>query len=236
MIAVSWLLVLCVAGGALAGQLRLWRRQELVARACHEVRGPLGAVALGLYAVEREDADAAARVAALQLELRRAALALDDLAGGRRRGGGEGEWVDIGELVALQAGCWDDVARAHGGAVRVVAAPPRGSAMVWGDRVRLAQALGNLVANAVEHGGGSVALSAQLADREVRVEVADDGPGLPAPVSALTRRARFGFGRGARGRGLAIAAMAAARHGGRVHAAPSARGARVVLDLPLADR
>jgi signal transduction histidine kinase len=234
---VSWLLVLCGAGGALAAQLRLWRRRELVARACHEVRGPLGAVALGLHAVEREDADAAARIAALQLELRRAALALDDLGGRRRRNsGGDPEWVDVGELMALQAGCWDDVARAHGGAVRVVDVPPRGRAVVLGDRVRLAQALGNLVANSVEHGGGSVELSARVTDREVRVEVADHGPGLPAPVSALTRRARLRFGRGTRGRGLAIASAVAARHGGRVHAAPSARGARVVLDLPLAGR
>ena len=55
-------------------------------------------------------------------------------------------------------------------------------------------------------------------------------PGLPAPVGDLTRRPRAGRGR--RGRGLAIAADIADRHGGRLVAAPAARGARVALELP----
>jgi len=68
----------------------------------------------------------------------------------------------------------------------------------------------------------------------VRIEVIDEGPGLPAPVAQLTRRARGGRGR--RGRGLAIAAEIAERHGGRLVAAPTARGARIGLELPFARR
>jgi signal transduction histidine kinase len=49
-------------------------------------------------------------------------------------------------------------------------------------------------------------------------------------VAALARRGR----RGTRGHGLAIASEIAARHGGRIVAAPSPRGAAVVLELPLA--
>ena len=52
----------------------------------------------------------------------------------------------------------------------------------------------------------------------MRIEVDDEGPGLPAPVGDLTRRPRAGRGR--RGRGLAIAADIADRHGGRLVAAP----------------
>jgi len=65
----------------------------------------------------------------------------------------------------------------------------------------------------------------------VRIEVRDDGPGLPAPVADLARRPRAG--RGERGRGLAIAADIAARHGGRLSAAPSPHGACLALELPL---
>ena len=101
-----------------------------------------------------------------------------------------------------------------------------------GDRLRLAQALGNLIANAIEHGGSVVRVTAATRGRTVRIEVSDDGPGLPAPVVALARRPRRG--RGARGRGLAIALAIARRHGGTIAAAPTRAGARVVLELPAA--
>jgi len=65
----------------------------------------------------------------------------------------------------------------------------------------------------------------------IRIEVSDWGPGLPAPVAQLARRAHGG--RGSRGRGLAIAAAIAEDHGGRLAAAPSEHGARLVLELPL---
>jgi signal transduction histidine kinase len=99
-----------------------------------------------------------------------------------------------------------------------------------GDRYRLAQATGNLIANAIEHGGGDVKVVGRLEGARVRVEVTDRGPGLPAPVSQLARSARGGKGR--RGRGLAIAASIARHHGGRLAAAPTERGARLVLELP----
>jgi signal transduction histidine kinase len=113
---------------------------------------------------------------------------------------------------------------------RLELAEPRSVAMVRGDRVRLTQAVGNLVANAFEHGDGRVQLLARAQGDRVRIEVADEGPGLPAPMGDLTRRPRAGRGR--RGRGLAIAADIADRHGGRLVAAPTARGARVALELP----
>jgi C4-dicarboxylate-specific signal transduction histidine kinase len=68
----------------------------------------------------------------------------------------------------------------------------------------------------------------------VRIEVIDSGPGLPAAVSQLVSRAPRA-GRGLRGRGLAIATAIASDHGGRLAAAPSQRGARLVLELPAVD-
>jgi signal transduction histidine kinase len=104
---------------------------------------------------------------------------------------------------------------------------------VWGDRVRLAQAIGNLIANALEHGGGPVEVLGSSGGGQVRIEVTDSGPGLPAPVAELVRGAAGG--RGQRGRGLAIAMAIVHAHGGRLAAAPSHRGARLVMTLPAAD-
>jgi DNA-binding response OmpR family regulator len=227
---VAWLLAAVATVVAAVGRLELRRRRELVARACHELRGPLTAARLALHAGARHGDAPPQRLAAIDLELKRAGVALDDLAAARRgrRAPDRDEPVDVGDLLAYQAATWRIVAGVFGCRVELVE-PDRG-AVVRGDRLRLAQAVGNLVANALEHGTGRVELLARSMGDRVRIEVADEGPGLPAPVGDLTRRPRAGRGR--RGRGLAIAADIADRHGGRLVAAPSARGARVALELP----
>jgi DNA-binding response OmpR family regulator len=230
LVLVAWLLAVVALGLAAYLRFELRRRRELVARACHELRGPLTAAHLALHAGARRGEAPPGRLAAIDLELKRAGVALDDLAAARRgrRAPDRDEPVDIGDLLAYQAATWRMVAGVFGCRLELVDAG-RG-AIVRGDRLRLAQAVGNLVANALEHGTGRVQLLARAMDDRVRIEVADEGPGLPAPVADLTRRPRAGRGR--RGRGLAIAADIADRHGGRLVAAPSARGARVALELP----
>jgi signal transduction histidine kinase len=217
------------ASGALAAaQLRARGRLVLVAHACHELRGPLCAARLALagLAAGRD----AARVAAIDVELRRATLALDDLAAARhgRRARERIEAVDVAALVRAAAESWRPVAAAHGAGLAVVAVDP--GALVRGDRVRLAQACANLVANAAEHGGGLVRVRVQRRDGRVRVEVGDDGPGLPAALASLCSRSPQR--EPGRGHGLAIAAAIAQGHGGRLATAPAAKGARVVLELP----
>jgi DNA-binding response OmpR family regulator len=227
---VAWSLAAIAIALAVASRLELRRRRELVARACHELRGPLTAAHLALHAGARHGHAPLGRMAAIDLELERAGVALDDLAAARRgrRAPDRDEPVDVGDLLAYQAATWRIVAGVFGCRLELVE-PGRG-AIVRGDRLRLAQAVGNLVANALEHGTGRVELLARSLGDRVRIEVADEGPGLPAPVGDLTRRPRAGRGR--RGRGLAIAADIADRHGGRLVAAPSTRGARVALELP----
>lgn len=222
----GWLLAASAAAAALLAHRR---RDELVARACHELAGPLQVAGLALHAARREGGPAP-RLAALDLELRRAVLALDDLDAARagRRARDAATVVDVGCLLAQQALVWQVAARERGRGLRVAAAS---GLLVRGDALRLAQAVGNLLANALEHGEGVVELRATRgADGGVRIEVRDEGSGLPAPVADLTRRPRAG--RGERGRGLAIAAEIAGRHGGRLAAAPSAAGARLALELP----
>ena len=204
--------------------LRERRRAVSVARARHEIRGPLAAARLALDGLDRN-----ARVEAIDLELRRAALALDDLTGGQARRD-HVEPVDVARLLREAAPAWEALAARRG--ADLVIAPPGGRPVVTGDRMRLAQACANLLANAIEHGGGRVTVRATAAAGRVRIEVTDTGPGLPAPIRDLVTAARGR--RSPRGHGLAIASAIAERHGGHLASAPAARGARVILDLPQA--
>jgi signal transduction histidine kinase len=221
---------LTVSGWVWAAWLRaeLLRRRAVVARACHEVRGPLTAAGLALHSAGRPGA-ATSVLAAVEVELRRAAVAVEDLVEGlaRRAVPAHPEPIDLADLVRSQLPVWQAVGAAHRTEVRV--RDGLGALPATGDRIRLAQALGNIVANAVEHGGASVELRTRATPDAVVVEVCDDGPGLPAPVAALAGRQA-----GARGHGLQVACGVAEAHGGRVFAAPSPRGARVVLELPRA--
>ena len=224
----GWLLALVLAGVAAHLELRARRRAELVAQACHELRGPLTAAGLALYAAGRRGEASSRRIAAVDLQLRRAELALTDLslapAGARARE--RVECVQVGSFLRAEAESWREVAWAHG--CEVVLVGPVPDAVVRADGRRLSQAAGNLIANALEHGAGTVRLGARLDGERVRIEVSDDGPGLAAPIPAVSRP------RGARGRGLAIVAEVARRAGGALHSAPSARGARLVIELPAA--
>ncbi len=221
---------IAVASTAWSGQ-RHARRLEQVARASHELRGPLTAARLGLELGARGGELTPACLKALELELERATLALADLSVATAGGAlcRQPEELELGAVVA------DCVEARRGAAAQSGAALqlhwPEAPAVVLGDRLRLAQMLGNLLANAIEHGGGLIEICGRIDAGAVRIEVTDDGPGLPAPVAQLAARARAG--RGWRGRGLAIAAAIARDHGGRLAAAPSDRGARVVLELPL---
>ena len=156
----GWLALLALGARARA-RCTCAARQRLVlaARAGHEVRGPLCAARLALDGLERS-----ARVEAIDLELRRAALALDDLAGARR--GRRGARAAAGRRRRPPAAPrprtrGSALAGVHGADARD--RPPRGGRCVRGDRLRLAQACGNLLANAVEHGGGRVSVRARAA-------------------------------------------------------------------------
>jgi signal transduction histidine kinase len=205
-----------------------WRDRALrerAARVAHEVRGPLSAAQLALHGAARRREVPPLLVAALELELRRAARALDDPCGAATSAD-----VDLHALLRCQVQTWHEVAAAHG--ARLVLAPGPGAAIVHADALRVAQATGNVVANAIEHGGGTIEIRTRTVGDRVRVEVADGGAGLPASVAELARRPRAR--RGGRGRGLAIAARVLTHCGGRVAAMPSSAGARVAIELPAA--
>jgi signal transduction histidine kinase len=228
--ALGWALAAGALAVALAARRELDARMERLARAAHELRRPLTAARLAAHGLAHANGDRPPRAAAIERELARAGRLLGDLDAVRGVAApvwpGESCPVAVQELLAQAADGWQE--EVAGGRV-VVLAPPEPGVFVRGDPGRLAQALGNLVANALEHGAGTVRVGASLAAGGVALYVADDGAGLPASLDELVGRARAG--RGARGRGLAIAAEIARAHGGalRVERGP---GSRVVIDVP----
>jgi signal transduction histidine kinase len=113
--------------------------------------------------------------------------------------------------------------------------------LVDADPDRLAQALRNLIRNAIEYtsDGGIVRLTGSTSQGRVTLAVEDDGPGIPPAHrervfdrfhrtdSARTRV------RGGVGLGLAIARAIVEAHGGKIYAAESPEGgARVAIELP----
>ena len=97
-----------------------------------------------------------------------------------------------------------------------------------GDRIRLEQALGNLVDNALRHGGGTVHLEAVTErGRRVALYVRDDGVGFPPEFlpRAFERFTRPSSDRrGGTGLGLSIVRTIAVAHGGSVVAVNGERG------------
>jgi two-component system OmpR family sensor kinase len=105
------------------------------------------------------------------------------------------------------------------------------------DRLRVDQALMNLVENAIRHGEGEVVLSAEASDGAVELHVRDEGPGFPEKLlpSAFERFTRGdpARARGGAGLGLSIVAAIAAAHGGSAQALNrSDGGADVWIALP----
>jgi signal transduction histidine kinase len=91
------------------------------------------------------------------------------------------------------------------------------------DPLRIEQALGNLVDNALQHGAGAVQLRDDVRNGSVELHVLDDGPGFPPGFTerAFDRfsRADDARGSGGTGLGLSIVALIARAHGGDAHAA-----------------
>ena len=109
---------------------------------------------------------------------------------------------------------------------------------VEADRLRLEQALTNLVDNALRHGEGEVRMRAEADGGRLALHVADAGPGFPPEFipRAFDRfsRADASRARGGTGLGLAIVDAIARAHGGVAGAVNRPEGgADVWIEVPL---
>jgi signal transduction histidine kinase len=220
------------------------RERRFVADAGHELRTPVavvkteleGAMRTGDFGPEVREALAAA----IEECDRLAQLAEDLLVVARSA---EGELPLRPEQIAARP-ILDDVrerfgARAaeRGRSIRVEA---EDGLRLSGDPLRVRQALGNLVDNALRHGDGDVVLRARRSGSAVGLEVSDDGPGFE-PGFADRAFERFARGdraraRGGSGLGLAIVRAIAEAHGGRAEIVPGSVGVTVRIWLPAGTR
>lgn len=208
----------------------MWRRRRTALNeALHELRRPLQALAL----VGSDGAPTAA--AGIEHSVRMAATALERL--DREINGGPAasvaERFRVAPLLAGAVERWQGRAEAAG------------STLVWrggedgevvGDRWAIAQALDNLVLNAIEHGGPRILVAVDTPAGRLAITVRDCGRPLPLPgeVRASGRvslRDRVA-GRARRGHGLRVVSRVAAAHGGHFALRRTPGGAEAVLELP----
>jgi signal transduction histidine kinase len=140
--------------------------------------------------------------------------------------------VLVGELADLYA------ARAEELGVRLEARVVPGL-QLRGHRQLLAQALANLIENALKFtpAGGHIEVALDRDGPRATLAVADSGPGIPAAERerAMAPFVRLGNGAGREGTGLglSLAAAVARLHGGALRLQDNHPGLRALLDLPL---
>jgi two-component system, OmpR family, sensor histidine kinase KdpD len=148
------------------------------------------------------------------------------------------EWHPVDEVVGAGLARLEGRLRDH----TINTAFPPDLPLVLADGVLLEQVVINLVENAVKYAppGSTIDLSASASDREVIVEVADRGPGIPPGEEAriFDKFYRGKFAReGGVGLGLTICRGIVEAHGGRI-LAENRRGGGTVFrfTIPLLER
>jgi heavy metal sensor kinase len=223
----------------------LERERAFVADAGHELRTPLALLRTELelalrYGKSEEELRDAVRASSQEVD--RLTQLTEDLFLIARADGGRLplrlELLDAAGLVGSVVDRFKWRAEAAG---RVLIPRAEPGARIRGDRLRLEQALGNLVDNALRYGRGDVRVAVEgFADR-TELHVRDEGIGfapefVPHAFERFSRGDRGREGAGA-GLGLAIVETIANAHGGRAHVGHSPEGgADVWIELPSGPR
>lgn len=241
-----------LAAGWLLGSLSLIafvllarRRRGALARQLHELRGALTAASLAVdllpeRGVGRLSARAAAsdeidRTRATLGELERllhsglvAPRSLREDKRPRGRACNQGSQLDAHRELSRLAMIWGEATRSERREFDFQWHGPTDSVFVPGPRRHLVEVVANLLENALRHGSGRISLMARVRCDSLRIEVLDQGPGLPRPFSTIIRCAPTGR----HGHGLPNARRAAHALGGTLTSAPSGSGAKLAFTVP----
>jgi signal transduction histidine kinase len=211
-----------MAGGFVA--FREARRRTLLNAALHELRRPLQALSLLVSgpggSVEGSLEMAVAAVDQLDREINgRSSLT-------------ETERFFLRPIVEATVERWRPVATRAGRSLELVWSG--GDGELEGRPVALAQMVDNMISNAIEHGGGAIALEAEVERGLCRLSVRDEGGAGTAARSRVLSRGRL-TGRRRHGHGLQIVRRVAAQHRGRFSLVRSGGGTEAKLALPVSE-
>ncbi len=146
-------------------------------------------------------------------------------------------WFDVGELAAELAEMYDPLADERGASLRFER--PKRAVPLFGHRQLLAQALSNLLENAIRYGseGGEIDVRVRPGEKRIEIEVADRGPGIPLDrrEEALRRFGRLDSSRSDEGAGLglALAQSIAHLHEGELRLEDNGPGLLTRLKVPV---
>ena len=218
-------------------------KSDLVNTVSHELRTPLSGVMGFTKLLLTREFDPETRrhyLGIVDAQARRLSDLLDDFLDVRRIEEGRferaQELVDMATLLREEAQLYNQQSPKHDVAVEIDHAP----LAVLGNPDRLRQVIGNLISNAIKYSpqGGVVEVSADRDDGSIRVEVRDEGMGIPvsqqpkiftkffrgdAPASGITGT----------GLGLAVSRDIVESHGGRIgFTSAEGKGTTFFVELP----
>jgi|tagenome__1003787_1003787.scaffolds.fasta_scaffold20854759_2 signal transduction histidine kinase len=218
-------------------------KSDLVNTVSHELRTPLSGVLGFTKLLLTRDFDSETRrhyLGIIDAQARRLAELIDDFLDVRRIEEGRferaQELVDMVTLLREEAVLYSQQSPKHELAVEVGAKP----LPVLGNPDRLRQVIGNLISNAIKYSpqGGIIEISAEAENGSVRVEVRDEGMGIPAGqqhqiFTKFFRGDAAASGITGTGLGLAVSRDIVESHGGRIgFTSAEGEGTTFFVELP----
>ncbi|MFM0290906.1 sensor histidine kinase [Paraburkholderia megapolitana] len=226
----------------------LRHKNEVLAIVAHELRGPLSSLRLAAYLTRKTlpgRSDIQPMLDVIDRQIVGIARLADDLTDAVHVDHNTLRLmrvpVDVADILIdpLEAAAAAAAVRSQTFTTRV----PRGTLRLECDPVRLSQAIGNMLRNAVKFtpAGGAIELDVLVEGAELVIRVRDNGPGisallLPRIFDLFVQSNRtIGACSGGLGIGLAVVKAIAVSHGGAVSAASSGpgTGSEFTLRLPI---